>query len=399
MSRRLRLGVVANEVFALEVGRMGGFGWAVRQVASLFLNEPELGVDVTLFVAERPAVDGNLPDTLHETPVVWPTGSPASQIARARNAAPELLLAIDYRSGYRRWLYAKPRTPVIIWVRDPWAPEDRANVRTLRLPDQPDIEPQGVHGPDPGSLRQVLGQSRVLGRPVLVVTTARELAGKVPGTYGITPRPVRILPNIVTPAGGPVHKADRPLVVFLARLDPVKRPWLFAALAERFPDVDFIAMGQSHFRGPGTWQPQELPPNLRMVGHAGEEQKQSILSSAWVLVNTSIHEGLSVSFLEALAREVPVIASVNPDDVVSRFGTFVGRSQGSGVELLPRFENALRSMLGDTAARRRTGEEGRAFVESHHSRQAFLAAFSRLIRDAGVAVPEGLQQLETVTSP
>jgi glycosyltransferase involved in cell wall biosynthesis len=136
-----------------------------------------------------------------------------------------------------------------------------------------------------------------------------------------------------------------------------------------------------------------------MVGHAGEEQKQSILSSAWVLVNTSIHEGLSVSFLEALAREVPVIASVNPDDVVSRFGTFVGRSQGSGVELLPRFENALRSMVGDTAVRRRTGEEGRAFVESHHSRQAFLAAFSRLIRDAGVAVPEGLQQLETVTSP
>jgi hypothetical protein len=56
-------------------------------------------------------------------------------------------------------------------------------------------------------------------------------------------------------------------------------------------------------------------------------------------------------------------------------------------------------MVGDTAVRRRTGEEGRAFVESHHSRQAFLAAFSRLIRDAGVAVPEGLQQLETVTSP
>jgi glycosyltransferase involved in cell wall biosynthesis len=388
--------VITNEVFALEVGRMGGFGWAVRQVAGLFSNEPGLGVDVTLFVAERPAVVDELPDTVHATPVVWPTGSPASQVARARAAAPDLILAIDYRSGYRRWLYAKPRTPVIVWVRDPWAPADRANVRTLRLPDQPDTEPQGVHGPDPGSLRQVLGQSRVLGRRVLFGTTAPELADKVPGTYGIAPRHVRILPNIVTPAGGPVHKGDRPLVVFLARLDPVKRPWLFAALAERFPEVDFIAMGQSHFRGPGTWQPDALPPNLRMLGHAGEEEKQSILSRAWVLVNTSIHEGLSVSFLEALAREVPIIACVNPDDVVSRFGTFIGRGQGSGVELLPRFEQALRALLDDPAARRRNGTEGRAFVESTHSREAFLAAFSRLIGAAGVTLPDGLRQLEAV---
>jgi glycosyltransferase involved in cell wall biosynthesis len=392
---RLRLGVIANEVFALEVGRMGGFGWAVRQVADLFTREPELGIDVSLFVAERPHAE-HLPATLHGSPVVWPAGSRMAQVRAARRAAPDLFLGIDYRSGYRRWLYAKPRTPVIIWVRDPWAPADRERVRTLRLPDQPDVAPQGVRGPDPGSLRQVTDQSRAFGRPLLFGATARELADRVPGTYGVTPRKVSILPNIVAPAENGIRKPDKPLVAFLARLDPVKRPWLFAALAERFPDIDFVAMGQSHFRGPGTWQPESPPPNLRMVGHAGEKEKQRILSDAWVLVNTSIHEGLSVSFLEALAREVPVISSVNPDDVVSRFGTFVGRAQGSGTELLPRFEDALRRMLEDHAERKRLGTAGRAFVEATHSRETFLASFEDLIRQAGLPTPAGLRATEAV---
>jgi glycosyltransferase involved in cell wall biosynthesis len=362
-------------------------------VADLFTSEPGLGVDVTLFVAERPHAD-RLPDTIHDSPVVWPTGSKLAQLRAARRASPDLFLGIDYRSGYRRWLYTRPRTPVVIWVRDPWAPDDRENVNPLRLPDQSDLLPQGVRGPDPGSLRQVTDQSRAFRRPLLFGTTARELSDKVPGTYGVTPPRISILPNIVAPAEGVIRKREKPLVVFLARLDPVKRPWLFASLAERFPDVEFVAMGQPHFRGPGTWQPDSLPTNLRLYGHADEDEKQRMLSDAWVLVNTSIHEGLSVSFLEALAREVPVISSVNPDDVVSRFGTFVGRARGSGTDLLPRFEDALRRLLDDHDERRRLGAAGRAFVEATHSRERFLAAFDDLIRQARLPSPAGLRATE-----
>jgi hypothetical protein len=34
-SRRLKLGVLANEVFSTEIGRMGGFGWAGREDPNL----------------------------------------------------------------------------------------------------------------------------------------------------------------------------------------------------------------------------------------------------------------------------------------------------------------------------------------------------------------------------
>jgi glycosyltransferase involved in cell wall biosynthesis len=390
---RLTLGVVANEVFATDVGRMGGFGWAVRQVARFFADRPELGVDVVLMVAERPPVHARLPERVHDTPVVWPTGSPLEQLRRARAMAPDLLLSIDYRSGYRRWFYATPRVPIVVWVRDPWATGDRERIATLRIPGAEDTEPRGVHGPDPHSLAQVVSVSRALRRPVLFATTARELGDRVPDTYGVTPSEVRILPNIVEPMDGPPGRAARPLVVFLARLDPVKRPWLFVALAERFPDVDFVAMGQPHFRGPGTWAPGALPPNLRLAGHTDEAEKRKMLSAAWVLVNTSIHEGLSVSFLEALAHEVPIVAAVDPDEVVSRFGLFTGRAPGAGLELVPRFEQALRRLLDDPDLRAGFGAAGREWVEATHSAAAFVAAFGGLVRGAGLEPPAGLERI------
>ena len=124
MSGRLTLGVVANEIFSADVGRMGGFGWAVRQVAHLFAAEPGLGVDVVLMVAERHAVPERLPARVHDAPVLWPT-SLWSDVREGRRVRPDLLLSIDYRSGYRRWLYALPRVPLLVWVRDPWATRDR----------------------------------------------------------------------------------------------------------------------------------------------------------------------------------------------------------------------------------------------------------------------------------
>src|SRR5215472_16223492 len=51
-SRRLKLGIVANEIFSTDVGRMGGFGWAVQQVSQCFAEDPTLGVEVVILMGE-----------------------------------------------------------------------------------------------------------------------------------------------------------------------------------------------------------------------------------------------------------------------------------------------------------------------------------------------------------
>jgi glycosyltransferase involved in cell wall biosynthesis len=296
----------------------------------------------------------------------------------------DLLLMIDYRPSYRFFAGALPRTPIIVWVRDPRTPEDMRKIHTLRIPGAEGVRPQGINGIDCTSLGTIVRASRLLARPVLFATPALSLAAKVPDTYGVTPPEVSFLPNPLAPGPGEVFKSERPRVVFLARLDPVKRPWLFAELGARFPKVEFLFMGQKHFEGEGAWQPAGLPPNVRLLGHVDGAKKLRTLSSAWALVNTSIQEGLAVSFLEALACETPIISCQNTEDVVSRFGVYLGRWDGDGLDALPRFAEALEHLLRDATTRTRLGREGRAWVTENHNQGRFLDAFESLCARAGL---------------
>jgi len=54
-----------------------------------------------------------------------------------------------------------------------------------------------------------------------------------------------------------------------------------------------------------------------------EEEKNRILDRSWILLNTSVREGLPITFLEAAAHGVSIIAPVDPDEYASKFGTFV----------------------------------------------------------------------------
>ena len=89
------------------------------------------------------------------------------------------------------------------------------------------------------------------------------------------------LPNIVDAVDGPVTKSQTPRVIFLTRLDPIKRPWLFVELAGSFPAVEFLMLGQSHFHGPGSWAVADLPPNIKVLGHVEGILKHQLVSSAW----------------------------------------------------------------------------------------------------------------------
>jgi len=63
-------------------------------------------------------------------------------------------------------------------------------------------------------------------------------------------------------------EAPTPEVLFLARLDPYKRPWLLVELAKAFPQVTFFAAGKSHFQGTGSFSPppEADVPNLKFLG-------------------------------------------------------------------------------------------------------------------------------------
>jgi glycosyltransferase involved in cell wall biosynthesis len=382
---RIKVGIVANEFFQKELGGIGGFGWAARQVALLFKERPERGFEAVFLNRTLPPTGDGVRALAHDTPLLTRSGGRLSGVRSVKTERLDLLLMIDYRPSYRFFAGALPRTPIIVWVRDPRTPEDLRKIQTLRIPGAEGVRPQGINEIDCTSLGTIVRASRMLARPVLFATPAPSLVAKVPDTYGVTPPEVSFLPNPLAHASGELFKSERPRVVFLARLDPVKRPWLFAELGARFPEVEFLFMGQKHFEGVGAWQPASLPPNVRLLGHVDGAEKLRTLSSAWALVNTSIQEGLAVSFLEALACETPIVSCQNTEDVVSRFGIHVGRWDGDGLDSLPRFTEALERLLRDATTRTRLGREGRAWVTENHNQERFLDAFESLCAKAGLA--------------
>jgi glycosyltransferase involved in cell wall biosynthesis len=381
---RTKLGIVANEFFDRDVGRVGGFGWAAARVARCFGEDPELGVDVVFLTGEVKLSDGIGERIVHGTRLLGLDSGASRYARRVLRERLDLLLLIDYRPSYQPATLASRRTPVILWARDPRPPEDVARVSTLEIPGSPGIEPQGVSPIDCTSFSRVVRTARWWRRKVLVATTTPYLRAKVPDTYGIAPREIFTLPNIIDVPSGPVRKSVSPTVVFLGRLDPYKRPWIAAELARHFPEVTFLLLGQTHFRGPGSWAPTNLPSNVRLLGHTDGAEKEAALAAAWVLVNTSIHEGLPVSFLEALACETPILSCQNPEDVASRFGVYVGRWDGAGLESLPAFTGGLRRLLDNAPLRERLGVEGRQWVAATHNRSRFLEAFADLCRRAGL---------------
>jgi glycosyltransferase involved in cell wall biosynthesis len=382
--KRIKLGLVANEFFDLSLGRMGGFGWATRQLARYFGSHPELGIDLVFFTGELCGSIERREIVVHDTRLILKQADALTNLQLTRSERVDALLLIDYRPNYARLCWDLPFTPMIVWVRDPRPPEDVAKVSSLRIPGANGVVPKGIMPLDCTSLGAIARTSQLLGRPIVFATPEPQLRSKLAGTIGMDIDELSLLPNPVDIAPGEIGKSERPTVIFLARLDPYKRPWLFVELARRFPDVEFLIAGKAYQKGEGTWTPCNLPTNVRLLSHIDGPEKVRALSSAWILINTSIHEGLAVSFLEALACETPLLACVDPGGIVSRFGLYAGRFDGTGMDALPALSAAMDRLLLDPGLRLQLGKAGRSWVGETHNWANFMSSFRDLCTRIGV---------------
>ena len=366
------MGIVANEFFDLKLGRMGGFGWAALQAAQSMLDRPSLGYR-PLFLSGQ-LLDG----TRHSSKVPLLVLAPQQASSPSKHPKLSVLLTIDFRPTYAQIIEASDEA-LVVWVRDPRPSEDVEKIATLEIPGTSDA-PAGITWVDCSSLGAIVERARTAGRPVIMASPAPSLlAPKAPGTYGTERTPLEFLPNPMGVVPGRKRTSKSPRVVFLGRLDPIKRPWVFVELARRFPSTEFLMLGNAYVQGIGAWQPSRLPGNVRLMAHVEGAEKARLLASAWMIVNTSIHEALPISFLEALHSATPIVSCQNPEDMTSRFGVYVGRWDGSGLEGLDAFSDAVTHLLDDHEARVQLGRVGRAWVRSTHTRERFLGAFQRLV--------------------
>lgn len=411
--RPVTVAIVATEFFDERVARMGGFGYSTRMIGTLFKQHPELGISVVYVMAcmaER--LDGRFYQQGETLVHGWPlinlcnyaegaTSGPGSTAwARAyltSKARISYFLFIDYRTNYKAAHSIMPHVPVLLWARDPRTQRQRKNIEHLVVPGE-HARAQGAQAPDARSARELWRTARI----GVGMTYGPALSDRVPEAYSLPPGAlVRELPNTIAPCTlhgtrlepkPPGMEAPSPEVLFLARLDPYKRPWLLVELARAFPHVTFFAAGKSHFSGAGSFRapPDGEVPNLRFLGHVtSEAAKAERLARAWFVVNLSVHEGVAISWLEAFHCRTPVLSTVNPGNLVALFGRFAGEWKGTGLAGLPRIKAAFAELLSNRTLRAELGVAARRHVMQTHNTPRLARKFVELAEATEALRPPG----------
>ncbi len=202
-------------------------------------------------------------------------------------------------------------------------------------------------------------------------------------TKGIDPGRIWVIPNSINPerfsaVDARVHKQrllgeldlpDQPhLVIGVGRLEPQKRFDLFLQVADmvhlQMPDVLFLIVGDGSLRRRLESQSAELGLKSVVRFTGARSDVPSLLGISDLFLLTSDFEGLPLTLLEALAMQIPAVAT-------SVDGTAEVLGAGEGGVLVPpgdprAMAGAVMALLHDAERRRVVGLQGRHLVEREY---------------------------------
>ncbi len=175
------------------------------------------------------------------------------------------------------------------------------------------------------------------------------------------------------------YKITGPYLLYVGRLDENKGiPHLFEYFKRysfEFPKdpIQLVLAGKTIIDIPQH-------PKIRYIGFVSDNDKFNALSGAEVLVIPSQFESLSMVTLEAWAMNKPVLANGRTDVLKGQ----CQRSQaGLWYSNYDQFCRSLRILTDSESLRRKMGENGRKYFETHYSWAVIEDKYERLLRMVG----------------
>lgn len=339
----MKICLISVEIFAW--GKYGGFGRATRTIGRELVNR---GIEVCAVVPQR---NGQKPIEKLDGITVYGF-SPyfpwtARQLLKACNA--DIYHSCEPSHISYMALKTMPQKKHMVTFRDP------RNFKDWRMEfDLPSLNRlQVLHN---YFFENNFLVQRCIKRMDGVFTIAKYLVPKVKKMYHLNADPV-FLPTPVAVADH-IEKAPTPTVCYLARLDRRKRPTLFLDLAEKFPHVRFLVVGQSRDK---QWEAflykkYEKIHNIHFMGFIDQfssDEHAHIREKSWISVNTATREAMPNSILESAASKCAILSHVDPDGFASQFGYHAKNND---------FEEGLRFLLEKDRWRER-GENGYLYVK------------------------------------
>jgi glycosyltransferase involved in cell wall biosynthesis len=229
-------------------------------------------------------------------------------------------------------------------------------------------------------------------RPLTTATICVSENGREVGLRARTCRADRtvVIRNAVdvSAARRSIHEAELPLIVSVGRLKaPKDFPTLVRALAVLEPgSFRCIVVGDGPRRAEllSEIERHHLGQTVELAGE--RDDIAELLSTAEIFVLSSASEGMPISIIEAMAAELPVVATAVggiPELVIDGETGFLVPARDAGA-----LSHALGCLVADPALRRQQGKAARARAEKEFDLPAFRRAhvelYSSLLAARGI---------------
>ena len=151
-----------------------------------------------------------------------------------------------------------------------------------------------------------------------LITVSEATARDLVDLHGVDRRRIAVVPlgatapqRQLTKAGARSRVArlgvDQPYVLHVGRVEPRKNQLTALAAVERLPDLLLASAGGIADRDAA--EQLRASPRCRLLGPVGVEDLEALYRAAEALVFPSLYEGFGLPVLEAMHRDLPVVAS------------------------------------------------------------------------------------------
>jgi len=371
---KIKIALIVDEYFGALGTAYGGYGFLARRYISKYLPDNEIEIEVLLgkgkynFKSEENVVDGI---NVYKLPRrKWF----ASQWLSKKGYS--IYLSIELTYSYVLECEKDTDKKLILWIQDPRPQYEWDEINTVKLFPEPSYYNQKIY--------DLVHEWYKRGR-VKFVTQGHFLNEKAIDLYDLDcnveieylPNPIDIDPNYIYS-----YKNKENIIIFLGRIESVKRGWLFCEIAKKMPQYQFYVLGKT-FRDDGEnskiIQPYLELPNLHFAGHVDGEVKASYLKRAKILINTSIHEALPISFLEALSYGVLIVSNRNPENLTEKFGVHVGDVLGDGFDKVDLYCSAVNKLMNNDILQKQLAVKAIQYINKVHTVERFVKNTRKII--------------------
>ena len=368
-NRKIKVGLLVDEYFGAWKTAFGGYGFLAREIVAKHLPCEDIELEVIIgkqknnpFWASSRIVDGVKIWRLPRLEFLIKHWLAKSDF--------DCWFSIEMCYDYVLRLDTNPYRKLILWIQDP-RPKSAWN----KIAEMKKVVDHNFHNQSSCECVKAwseAGRVKFITQGISLSPLAREMYS-LPDCVepDFVPNPIDIDFNFKFD----ILKKEK-IVVFLGRLEAQKRAWIFCELAKLMPEYQFYVIGKFHrYREENE---NALKPymggkvaNLHFCGHLEGERKNSLLKRARVLVNTSVWEGIPISWLEALSYGTLIVSAFDREDLVGRFGACVGEIKGDGDSSAPRFVESVKNFLENDATYAQTAMSAISYIREVHNFKCF----------------------------